>query len=287
VALLIHKGRAWVSGSVSSLEEIANGKEAEALGKERLSKIAGPLKDSSKPLAAFVDLEQLLLRVPAMMSKRERRKSEAVWPFLSQLDYATLDVSQDGRVTVSTLSVHVKSGGFTEAAVKVVGTAFGMEMSKYSRRAKTSEAIDMLDKIYKGSIDYYTTPRVSHDTAELLPCQFPESQGPTPAPNCCGAQGGPDSNGDGKCDSTYDAWDTPTWSALKFQLYDAHYCVYSYETNGMTGPEAQFTATANCDLDCDGEMSTFQRFGKGEPGAYKGECSVSGGAAMFTQDELE
>ena len=287
VAFMVYKGRLWVSGSVPALEDIANGKEAGTLGKDRLGKVSDVLRDKYNSLAAYADLEQILLRIPAMMSKRERKKAESVWPFLSQLDYASLQVAQDGRATVSTFSIYVKSGGFTEAVLKVAGTAFGMEMSKYSRKAKTSEAIDLLDKIYKGAADYYSTPRVSYDTAEKLDCQFPEPQGPTPAINCCASQGGPDADNDGKCDSDPNVWDTPTWSALKFQVYDPHYCVYSFETNGRTGPEAQFTATANCDLDCDGKLSTFQRYGKGDPSAYKGECAISGGAALFTQDELE
>jgi hypothetical protein len=283
----VHKGRFWISGSVPALEDIANGKEAGTIGKDRLGKVAQVLRDEDNALAAYADLEQILLRIPAMMSKRERRKSESFWPFLSQLDYATVEVAQDGRATISTFSVYVKSGGFTEAVLKVAGSAFGMEMSKYSRKAKTTEAIDLLDKIYKGAADYYSTPRVSRDAAEILPCQFPRPQGPTPAANCCGTQGGPDANGDGKCDSDPNVWDSPTWSALKFQVYEPHYCVYSFETNGKTGPEAQFTATANCDLDCDGELSTFQRFGKGDPSAYKGECMITGSAAFYTEKELE
>ena len=288
VALMVHKGRLWVSGSVPFLEDIAGGKAAKTLAKDRLGMIADVLQDSDNSLAVYADLQQLMLRVPAMLSKRERRDMEGAWPFLAQLDYTTLAVAQDGRSTISTFSVYTKSGSFIESALKVVGTAFGMQMSEYSRRAKTSEAIDMLDKIYKGAADYYSTPRVAESTASKLDCQFPRDQGPTPVSgNCCGSLGGPDVDGDGRCDPDPDAWTTPTWSALKFQITEQHYCVYSFTTNGETGPNAQFTANANCDLDCDGTMSTFQRYGRADPRATRGECSIISAAALFTQNETE
>lgn len=159
---------------------------------------------------------------------------------------------------------------------------------KQARRAKTAEAIDMLDKIYKGAADYYSTPRVRVETAEKLPCQFPADQPPTPAgPGCCGSRGGADKDMDGRCDTNPAHWTTDSWSALKFQITNQHYFVYSFDSNGKTGKEAQFTATAYGDLDCDGIWSTFQRYGKGDPYATMGECSVVSAAALFTYQETE
>lgn len=158
---------------------------------------------------------------------------------------------------------------------------------KYMRKAKTSEAIDMLDKIYKGGSDYYATPRVEQNTASKLDCQFPDSQGLTPVSGSCCAGKGADNNNDDRCDSNPEVWTEPAWSALKFQITEEHYFLYSFYNNGKTEDEAQFTANAHADLDCDGTVSTFQRYGKGDPSATNGECSIVSAAALFTQNETE
>ncbi len=179
---------------------------------------------------------------------------------------------------------------------------------KYQRKAMTTEAIDYLDKIYKGAADYYVTPRVKEDSFEKLPCQFPESQPVTPsAGTCCKALGGPDQDGDNRCDALggpesgpppkgkkgrseppANPWDTPTWSALRFEITQPHYFVYEFTSNGKTGVDAEFVATAYGDLDCDGVRSTFQRFGKADPRCSDfGECCVASRAALFVNNETE
>ena len=158
---------------------------------------------------------------------------------------------------------------------------------KYTNRAKTTEAIDQLDKIYKGSAFYYATPHVERGTGLKLPCQFPPSQSMTPdvtGKKCCG--GINDKDGDDRCDVNVEQWTTPTWSALNFQMNDQHYFGYSYESSG-TGSAARFTATANADLDCDGILSTFQRFGYGDESASAAECSMKGSAAFYTDKDTE
>lgn len=155
---------------------------------------------------------------------------------------------------------------------------------KYMRKAKTSEAVDMLDKIYKGASDYYSTPRVEKNTAVKLMCQFPADQAQTPLEGSCCDR---DTNNDDRCDADPDAWTTDTWSALKFQITEEHYFVYSFDNNDMTGATAQFTANAHADLDCDDTFSTFQRYGMGDPMATEGECSVRGGSALYTEKETE
>jgi len=193
---------------------------------------------------------------------------------------------------------------------------------KYQRKAKTAEAIDYLDRIYKGAADYFATPRINNDTYEKLPCQFPASQPVTPAAGtCCKSLGGPDADGDNRCDvqeapgtdaevqkpelkkaksepkkgkaeakkgqmePVGNLWDTPTWSALYFQITEPHYFVYEFTSNGKTGNDAEFVATAYGDLDCDGIRSTFQRSGRGEE--VHGECYVLSAAALFVQNETE
>jgi prepilin-type N-terminal cleavage/methylation domain-containing protein len=156
---------------------------------------------------------------------------------------------------------------------------------KYMRKAKTSEAIDMLDKIYKGASDYYATPRVVKHTASKLDCQFPATQAQTPIEgSCCTSQ---DTNNDDRCDAKPSNWNSNTWNALKFQITEEHYFVYSFYNNDQTGGAAQFTATANADLDCDGGFSTFQRYGLGDPQASDNECAIRGGAALYTEKETE
>ena len=155
---------------------------------------------------------------------------------------------------------------------------------QYMRKAKTSEAVDMLDKIYKGASDYFSTPRVERtgDHAKL-PCQFPADQGITPVDaNCCKAS--VDSDDDSRCDSNPDVWTEPTWSALKFQITDQHYFVYQFQQTGE-GSSAAFTASAYADLDCDSAMSTFERYGAGDERG--GDCTVKTAAALFTENETE
>lgn len=157
---------------------------------------------------------------------------------------------------------------------------------KYRRRALTTEAIDEIDRLYKGAALYYTTPRVNR-RGEKLPCQFPASQGPTPVETtCCQAQGGPDRDGDDRCDVNPGLWAGATWSALNFQMNNQHHFVYSFDSSG-TGPDAGFTITANADLDCDGVMSTFQRMGFADPAQTGAECSVRGSSSFYVEKETE
>jgi hypothetical protein len=159
---------------------------------------------------------------------------------------------------------------------------------KYNRRAHTSEAIDQLDKMYKGAAVYYATPHVLN-TGQKVPCQFPANQGVTPVEGtCCSTNGlgGPDSNGDDRCDSNPAMWDEMTWSALHFQMNGEHYFVYAFDAEG-TLKEANFRATANADLDCDSIQSTFQRIAFGDEKANFAECSLHGAPAMFVDQETE
>ena len=159
---------------------------------------------------------------------------------------------------------------------------------KYMRRAKTAEAIDEIDKIYKGAALYYTLPFVTLAGVKME-CQFPGNQGVTPVEaTCCssGGLGGPDANGDDRCDSDPEIWTTPTWAALSFQINDEHYFTYAYDSSGSLG-NALFSITANADLDCDGIQSTFQRIGFGDAQATKSDCTVHGSAAFFVSKETE
>jgi len=159
---------------------------------------------------------------------------------------------------------------------------------KYMRRAKTTEAIDQLDKIYKSSASYYTAPAVKKGSGEKIPCQFPAAQGLTPdvtGKNCCN-NGSGDTDGDDRCDVDTSAWTTDTWSALNFQMNDQHYFGYAYASE-ETLDKAKFTASAYADLDCDGTLSTFERYGYGDESATRSECSMKGSSAFFKEKETE
>lgn len=160
---------------------------------------------------------------------------------------------------------------------------------KYMRRAKTTEAIDQLDKIVKGAAFYYSKPYVKEDGSKEF-CQFPATVGVTPTEaTCCSSNtlGGPDTDGDDRCDPNPGEWDAQVWSALSFQMNDQHYFVYSFASNGFAKDQAQFTANAHADLDCDGVQSTFQRIGFGDPEATGAECSMYGSAAFYVDRETE
>ena len=158
---------------------------------------------------------------------------------------------------------------------------------QYQRRAKTTEAIDQLDNIYKGAANYYTPPYVERGTGRKLPCRFPESQPLTPdvwGKSCCG--GRYDQDGDNRCDVDTGQWATPTWSALNLQRNDQHYFGYEFESEG-TMAAARFTARAHADLDCDRELSTFERYGYGDATASMSECVMSGSSAFYKDNEPE
>ena len=162
----------------------------------------------------------------------------------------------------------------------------GPACSRYMRRAKTTEAIDELDKIYKGAAYYYTAPFIDPEGRKIL-CQFPADQGKTPADSCCAKFGGPDADRDGRCDSNALAWNTRTWSALSYQMLDQAYFVYSWDQNDAVMSNAQATASANADIDCDGIQSTFQRLIHGAPDANENECNSVGASAMFVNHNEE
>ena len=161
---------------------------------------------------------------------------------------------------------------------------------KYMRRAKTTEAIDELDKIHKSAAQYYARGGVVSGTGNSIDCQFPTNQELTPdvtAKACCGnSGGGKDADKDDRCDVESTLWDVPVWSALNFEMKDQHYFGYSFFSSG-TRTTAIFTARANGDLDCDGALSTFERYGSGGTEGTSAECSMQQASAYFKMNETE
>ncbi len=164
----------------------------------------------------------------------------------------------------------------------------GIETSllTYSRRLKTAEAYDELDRLYRSSSSYFVAPQVEPGTGRRIECQFPRGTGPTPptSAGCCG--GLRDSDGDRRCDVDATQWADSTWSTLKFQMNKQHFFSYQYESSG-TAAHAAFTASAFADLDCDGVFSTFQRYGYADKSSGASECSMMGSSAFFKYNETE
>lgn len=284
MGIMIHEGRLWYAGDWSALTKIQQGEAGGLLEGERNERIAAVMEEDMS-FVSFFDLKKPVTLLQATMGRGDEEVQQLVLPLLNKLDYLTYTGRQDGRVSTACATLYLEGQGFTAILTEALASQFVQSFDQYARKAKTAEAIDQLDKIYKGAADYFSTPRVSMD-GEKLDCQFPQSVGLSPATTCCGSNGGPDADGDGRCDFQMEAWVMPTWSALRFQLNDPHYCVYSFDSSG-TGSNAQFTANAHCDLDCDGVFSTFQRYGKADPSSSQWECSTTGAAGFYVENETE
>ena len=136
------------------------------------------------------------------------------------------------------------------------------------RRAQSSEAAMNLRKIFDSSVIYFATAYADSD-GQLMNARFPTSTPlkPQPVPYGRGVY-------------TDDWLDVPTWAGLHFNISDPHRFSYQYDSSG-SGNDAQFTATAQADLDYDGELSTFVRFGTVI------QLEVRGSGGFYEADPLE
>lgn len=150
---------------------------------------------------------------------------------------------------------------------------------RYMRRAKTSEAVQMLNKIERGAFRY-ASRSWPDSSGTPQPCQFPKSTNWTPIGSAC-------SSADGKYAPSDAAWNTPTWQALLFKLSDAHYYQYRFISTGK-GNGATYTIQARGDLDCDGTYALFEISGKlltGPMGILN--CRVQKSAGVRIENETE
>lgn len=139
--------------------------------------------------------------------------------------------------------------------------------NRYMAKSKTVEAVDALFRMQTTAVQFFER------APEVGGCRFPESTPLSPdvsRKGCCSKT--LDKDGDGRCEPNSAAWSGPGWQTLKFEMTDPHYFGYRFESSGE-GATAKFTATAHADMDCDGTLSTFQRFGYGEIDA-QGDCTV-------------
>jgi prepilin-type N-terminal cleavage/methylation domain-containing protein len=180
------------------------------------------------------------------------------------------------------LSIKRRNGsfGFTLVELMIVVAIIGIlaaiaipAFSRYVKKARTVEASGHVNKLWSGSVAYYETDHASSGGV-LQSKQFPATDSAL-EPMCCGQPGD-------KCAGGVAKYDTATWIALNFNIPDPHNFRPNYTSTGVS-TSATFTAGAYGDLDCDGTLSTFRRFGA--VSATSGDVQASG--AAFVANEIE
>lgn len=211
----------------------------------------------------------------------------------------------EGRTV--TIEVPIKAGDpAILAAVAGIGAAIAVPaFTKYTRRAKTSEARVQLAKMFDGASAYFNEERVVRPATGFLdPTEEPKSalhkcpnngklegeSGITPplSVDCSDGPGGrcvPTVGGKGGPGS-YDIslWtDNDVWKGLYFQQEQGHHFHYNFIwSNDPEGYGAcQFTAQAFGDLDGDGVFSTYERSGSAD------ENGVNAAAGLYIDREVE
>ena len=186
-----------------------------------------------------------------------------------------------------------KSGrGFTLIEMMIVVAIIGILASiaipafmKYIRRAKTTEAVMNLRKMFDSSVAYYEKDHVGRGGVPIAH-QFPganQGLGPSPGVNPCCRDGKDKCPPAGHADAPNpEAWDAPHWQALNFSVDDPHYFWYRYVSTGIRD-NSRFTARASGNLNCNFTFSTFERVG----GINPNTGGVIGGSGIFSVNPLE
>jgi len=170
--------------------------------------------------------------------------------------------------------------GFTLIELMIVVAILGIlaavaipALMKFTRRAKTNEAVEKLSYLYRQSGVYATKQHTARGfDGAIMDVQFPVSAALTPAtiPGATPAR------------DAATVWDSiATWNQLSFGISDPHYYSYQYVSTG-TGTASQFTARALGDLDGDGDQSTFER-----AGGMDSQRNLQGSQGIYTNQDLE
>lgn len=185
---------------------------------------------------------------------------------IEDLDFEDLSGSFEATIDVAGASLVGRARLRMDLSVFVA--SFQEPMERYRRRQMTTEATMNLRKLYDGSVVAFVVGE-----QEGRPMFPPSSRGRFPADLDLGRSCNRPARTTG--------WEAnPAWNALNFAVSDPHWYSYQYDSHGF-GEGAQFTASAFGDLDCDGEYSTFVRFGIVENG------EVRGSAGLYIANELE
>jgi prepilin-type N-terminal cleavage/methylation domain-containing protein len=172
--------------------------------------------------------------------------------------------------------------GFTLVELMIVVAIIGLlaaiaipSFSRYVRKARTAEAVGHLNKQWSGSLTYYEADHAIANGA-VLTKEFPGPTAGWAAASECGCLTG------GRCTGNNPIWSSDAvWSTLNFSLSDPHNYMPGYSASG-TARNAQFTAFAKGDLNCNSTLSTFSR-----TGSINGQGDVTGSRIPFIVNELE
>lgn len=142
----------------------------------------------------------------------------------------------------------------------------------YTKKARAAETAELLRHMMDGAKTYYIgTHHQGDKLAQTSSSQlFPVSVGRTPAASCC--------TFGRKCPGDPSLWDDPSWKAIGFQLTQPHY--YRYSFTSTNGAPSTFTARAEGDLDCDGDLSRYTLYGEGGPDGVQSSVKIVSDAPL-------